>query len=87
MSTKTIRINKKGMITIPVEIRKKYNLHDGAELVILDIEGNLTIVPIYDDFSEIQKMLPTREEMGKVYYQNRDKELQLENDPNETDMY
>ena len=79
MSTKTITINKKGMITIPVKIRKKYNLHEGSEIVILDINGSLEIIPILDDFSEIQKRLAPREEMAKLYDEIKEEELRLEN--------
>ncbi len=78
MSTKIIRINKKGMITIPVDIRKKYNLEQGSEIVILDIEGALTIVPIYKDFSKVQKILPTREEMQEQIEKSHREELKLE---------
>ena len=66
------------MITIPVDIRKKYNLEQGSEIVILDIEGALTIVPIYKDFSKVQKILPTREEMQEQIEKSHREELKLE---------
>ena len=80
MSTKIIRVNKKGMITIPVEIRKKYNLMEGAEISILDIDGQLSIIPIYESFSEVQKMLAPRQAMVDIQEKLHEEELLLEND-------
>ncbi|MHA1520161.1 MAG: AbrB/MazE/SpoVT family DNA-binding domain-containing protein [Promethearchaeota archaeon] len=80
MSTKIIRVNKKGMITIPVDIRKKYNLMEGAEISILDIDGQLSIIPIYESFSEVQKMLAPRQTMIDIQEKLHKEELLLEND-------
>ncbi len=80
MSTKIIRVNKKGMITIPVDIRKKYNLMEGSEISILDIDGQLSIIPIYESFSEVQKMLAPRQAMVDIQEKLHDEELLLEND-------
>lgn len=42
-------VSKKGSIQIPAELRKKYDLHDGAKVVIVDYGGVLTIVPEVKD--------------------------------------
>ena len=80
MSSKVTTINAKGMITIPVEIRKKYNLMEGSEISILDIDGQLSIIPIYESFSEVQKMLASRQAMVDIQEKLHEEELLLEND-------
>ncbi len=74
----TIIVDRKGMITIPAPLRKKYDLHEGSELVILDIDGKLEIVPIYDDFAKIQQKLSSREVIEKSYEESIITELELE---------
>jgi AbrB family looped-hinge helix DNA binding protein len=41
----TITISNKGWVVIPAELRKKYNLLPGAEVVIVDYGGVLAIIP------------------------------------------
>ena len=74
----TIIVDRKGMITIPAPLRKKYDLHEGSELVILDIDGKLEIVPIYDGFAKIQQKLSSREVIEKSYEESIKTELELE---------
>jgi len=78
MVNKTITVNRKGMITLPVKIRNKYKLLEGSQLVILDIEGKLEIVPLYDDFGQIQQKLSSRKVMEKTYEESIQTELDLE---------
>jgi AbrB family looped-hinge helix DNA binding protein len=41
----TLTISNKGWVVIPAELRKKYNLLPGTEVVIVDYGGVLSIVP------------------------------------------
>ena len=41
----TLTISNKGWVVIPAELRKKYNLVPGTEVVIVDYEGILSIIP------------------------------------------
>lgn len=41
----TATISAKGWVVIPVELRKKYDLHEGAQVVLVDYGGVLAIVP------------------------------------------
>ncbi len=79
MSDKVITVNKKGMITIPVEIRKKYGFHEGSQIMMLDINGSLQIIPIVDDFEALLDQLSSTEEKEKIYEEARKEELRLEN--------
>ena len=45
----TLTISNKGWVVIPSELRKKYRLHPGAEVVIVDYGGVLAIVPAMRD--------------------------------------
>jgi len=46
ISVKSVRISKGLQITIPSEIREKYDLKDGDELLIIDLETEMVIRPI-----------------------------------------
>ena len=72
---KSVKINNKGMITIPARMRKKYNLTTGNEVVIYDLNGQIVIIPILD-IDKIRSF--TREEFGKVYEEIHDEEVKLE---------
>lgn len=43
----TLTISNKGWVVIPAELRKKYNLLPGTEVVIVDYGGVLSIVPAH----------------------------------------
>ena len=45
----TLTISNKGWVVIPAKLRKKYRLHPGAEVVIVDYGGVLAIVPAMGD--------------------------------------
>jgi AbrB family looped-hinge helix DNA binding protein len=72
-------VNRKGMVTIPSNLRKKYNLEEGSEVTFLDIMGNLVLVPILS-IEEIRKQMPTAKDMVKSYEESREQEIQLENE-------
>lgn len=82
MQNKIITVNRKGMITLPSPLRKKYNLHEGSQVVILDIEGKLEIIPIFEDFSQIHEMLSSRKTRETSIEESDKLELELE-DPDE----
>jgi AbrB family looped-hinge helix DNA binding protein len=45
----SLTISNKGWVVIPAELRKKYNLLPGTEVVIVDYGGVLSIVPALDN--------------------------------------
>jgi bifunctional DNA-binding transcriptional regulator/antitoxin component of YhaV-PrlF toxin-antitoxin module len=65
------------MITIPLNLRKKYHLFGGTELVILEDEGKLVMIPLVD-IEAIRPQLPTKEELAKVIDVDDQIELELE---------
>ena len=45
---KPIIVNNKGMITIPVDIRRKHHLDPGTAVSIMEIHGHLEIIPLIE---------------------------------------
>jgi AbrB family looped-hinge helix DNA binding protein len=74
-SQKSIIVNQKGMIIIPADLRKKYSIKPGSEVSIVELEGNLVIVPIVDIKSTRTISL---KEMANTYDNSHDEELRLE---------
>ena len=44
-----LTISSKGWVVIPAELRKKYNLLPGTEVIIVDYGGVLAIIPVLKD--------------------------------------
>jgi len=40
-----VTVSEKGWVVIPAELRKKYNLHPGAAVAVVDYGGVLALVP------------------------------------------
>ncbi len=45
----SLTISNKGWVVIPAELRKKYNLLPGTQVVIVDYGGVLSIIPARKD--------------------------------------
>ena len=41
----SVTVSEKGWVVIPAELRKKYNLHPGAQVSVVDYGGVLALVP------------------------------------------
>jgi AbrB family looped-hinge helix DNA binding protein len=42
----TIQISKRGTITLPAELRKKYGIRPGDTLRLVDLDGVLVLTPV-----------------------------------------
>jgi AbrB family looped-hinge helix DNA binding protein len=42
----TTKVSEKGQIIIPVELRRKYEIAAGTELELMDIGGEIVIIPL-----------------------------------------
>ncbi len=40
-----VTVSEKGWVVIPADLRRKYNLHSGAEVSVVDYGGVLALVP------------------------------------------
>jgi AbrB family looped-hinge helix DNA binding protein len=77
MKDKPGKITNKGMIKIPAELRKKYNLNTGDKVLVLKDEGALKIIPIRNE-EELRKNSYKREDMKKISKEIRKQELASE---------
>jgi len=55
----TLTISSKGWVVIPAELRRKYNLHPGKLVQVVDYGGVLALVPTLSD--------PIHETAGMLY--------------------
>ncbi|HME56580.1 MAG TPA: AbrB/MazE/SpoVT family DNA-binding domain-containing protein [Candidatus Lokiarchaeia archaeon] len=68
-------VNRKGMITIPSALRERFDLHEGSRVTVMEIDGNLVIIPLVD----IEKSRSHKyAEFAKVEDETRAMELELE---------
>jgi len=78
MADKVVKVTNKGMITIPAEIRKKYNISDGDYVLVKEEKnGGIKIIPIESEESLRKKGL-TIEEFRKIFNQSRKEDMELE---------
>ncbi len=65
------------MITIPASLRKKYGLQDGDQVIVIEDEGMLKIIPI-ESIKSLQTRSITTKEMLEILKRSREEELELE---------
>jgi bifunctional DNA-binding transcriptional regulator/antitoxin component of YhaV-PrlF toxin-antitoxin module len=84
MSTVTIQIRRKGVITLPVELRKRYGLNEGDVFTLEDLgDGSFLLLPrvsrvaslgdrvaeaMEDEGIGVKEMLEVLEEERESYY-------------------
>ncbi|HHX44092.1 MAG TPA: AbrB/MazE/SpoVT family DNA-binding domain-containing protein [Chloroflexi bacterium] len=44
-----LTISQKGWVVIPAELRRKYDLHPGRQVQLVDYGGVLALIPTLDD--------------------------------------
>jgi len=87
METKTIQIRRKGVITIPVELRRQYGLSEGDVFTLMDLgEGAFLLTPgvsevarfgnqmaeiLSEEGVTLEELLQTLEEERERYYQEK----------------
>lgn len=75
----TLTISNKGWVVIPAELRKKYNLQPGTEVIIVDYGGVLSIVPaLHDPIKQGRGSLKGLPSLTKDLLQERKKEKSRE---------
>lgn len=72
-------VSKTGAIRIPAELRKKYNLAAGSEVVIVDYGGVLSIVPAAKDpIKQGRGMLKGKGSLTQAILEERAKDRERE---------
>lgn len=59
-----MRLNSKGQVTIPAELRRKHHLHEGDEVTVIDAADGLRIVRAADAETRGQRLV--REMRGRA---------------------
>lgn len=75
----TATISAKGWVVIPAECRKKYHLHPGTKVNVVDYGGVVAIVPaLADPVREARGMLKQRKSLSKALLNERKRERKRE---------
>lgn len=48
MAIHSVNIRDKGQITLPAEMRKRYDLHSGSRVVFEERDGYIALIPVED---------------------------------------
>ena len=72
-----VKVTNRGMITIPANLRKKYGLQDGNQVIVIEDEGMLKIIPVKTIKSLQNKSITTKEMIG-ILKRSREEELEIE---------
>ncbi len=76
-SKEIVKINSRGLIMIPLGIRKKYHLTKGTSVAIIEEEGNLSLVPLIE-IENLREQFCSRKEMAEIIDQADEEERELE---------
>jgi len=69
-------VSREGQIVIPSDLRKKYDLHQGRQVMIVDHGNVLAIMPLMDDpVADALGMLQGHSSLLEALRQERVKEL------------
>ena len=78
MTTKEIvKITRRGMITIPLGLRKKFNLKIGSSVALIEDEGKLKLIPL-NDVEKLREKFISKKEMAEIINQTDKEEMELE---------
>jgi AbrB family looped-hinge helix DNA binding protein len=78
MTEAMVKVMKKGMISIPAEIRKKHDIRDGQHIIVSDDEnGNIILTPV-ESIEALREQALTVAEFKKYLIQSRKEDLELE---------
>lgn len=85
MTTMTVQIRRKGLITLPVELRRQYNLSEGDAFTLMDLgDGSFLLTPrvsqvarlgdqvarlMAEEGVTLEEMLETLDQEREAYYQ------------------
>jgi AbrB family looped-hinge helix DNA binding protein len=57
MKEQTIRVGKRGAVTLPSRLREKYGIQEGDILHLLDLEGVLVLTPMVPIVPELARQI------------------------------
>nr|MDO8114771.1 AbrB/MazE/SpoVT family DNA-binding domain-containing protein [Candidatus Sigynarchaeota archaeon] len=78
MTEVVVKVMKKGMISIPAEIRKKHNIVDGQYIIVSEDEGGTIKLEPIESIDALRKRALTVAEFKKHLVESRKEDLELE---------
>ncbi len=71
-----VQVTSKGQITIPVELRRKYNIEEGGKVEIIEENGKITVkrAPSFYDLAGIDAEKATVDEMKHMLDKMREED-------------
>ncbi|NMC08038.1 MAG: AbrB/MazE/SpoVT family DNA-binding domain-containing protein [Candidatus Lokiarchaeota archaeon] len=76
----TVVVNHRGMVTIPKDIREKFNIREGTRVAFIEVDGAIEVIPIRSiEEMETACTIPLAR-MSAIMDEAREQELKLEND-------
>jgi bifunctional DNA-binding transcriptional regulator/antitoxin component of YhaV-PrlF toxin-antitoxin module len=67
MTTMTVQIRRKGVITLPVELRRQYNLDEGDVFTLVDLgDGSFLLTPRVSQVARLGNQVAQLMEKGDV---------------------
>ena len=77
MVEKSVKVTNKGMISIPAEIRKKYNIKDGDYIIVKEESGSIKLIPI-EDIDSLRERALTIDESREIFLRSRREDRETE---------
>ena len=75
----TLTVSSKGWVVIPAAYRKRYQVHPGSQVEIVDYGGGMSLVPVLDrPLRDAQGLLKPRRSLTSALLQERAKERKRE---------
>jgi AbrB family looped-hinge helix DNA binding protein len=74
---KSVKVTNRGMICIPAQLRKKYDIKDGDRITIIEDEHGMKIIPI-ESLESLRKRSITTKKMIEIMKKAKKEELELE---------
>ncbi|MEE8329289.1 MAG: AbrB/MazE/SpoVT family DNA-binding domain-containing protein [Thermodesulfovibrionia bacterium] len=72
----TVKTLSKGQIVIPVELRRKYNIHPGSKLQVIEHNGIIYLIPPVDDpIKAALGALPAKPSLSEQLLKERKKDF------------
>lgn len=66
MSNHINKITSKGQVTIPADLRKKYNLSKGKKIIFIETEDGILIKPVLSEMRKLRGFLKNKVDLNRM---------------------
>ncbi|MHA1792272.1 MAG: AbrB/MazE/SpoVT family DNA-binding domain-containing protein [Promethearchaeota archaeon] len=75
--SKSVTVTNRGMISIPAELRRKYDIKDGDKISVIEDEEGIKLIPI-EDLNTLRSKGVLAKEIMEIMRKARKEDLELE---------